>query len=360
MRWTGWGWTILGRRHKSDVAEKLQQKIAELDNPQRNFEYQYQRTIGLTSVPKHAPKSAKVLAESQPWTGEESPIDASSRMLQDAIKPMKVTRTKRLSDARENVLDYQLNAAEGPTHKERLVSTKKPRRTGASSGLSSGGWIESVAAQEIENAVKRGQFNDIARGQQAMDSKEGLIASSRNPQLDFTEYLMNNIIKKQGGAPPWIMKQIAVREATEKFREGIRRSLQERLVHKCVAAAKNNSKLAISMALSGEHTKDEDWETQYEKYHHEMVDQLNRKIRGYNLQAPATARKGYLNHSEELRICYDNVLSGIENKIAAFVGDTSIHKANRKQLHSAMPPVESSDKHYGLRQLIRDLFKAKK
>lgn len=283
-------------------------------------------------------------------------------MLEDSMKPLKVSVKQRLLTAREDALDYSLNE-EGATHQDRVVSSQKKRRRfgagmggKASSGLSSGGWIESIASQEIENAIARGQLSSISRGTDQSDSRDDLIEASRNPQLDYTGYLLNNIIKKQGGAPPWIMKQTAVRDRIVRFREQIRRRLQERLVHKVTELGRYDLTKSVSLAKEESRRRDADWEAQYAVFHQEAVDDINRQLRGYNLQAPQSARKSYLSVDSEISRCYDTVLNGIEEEIARFVGQHYVPKIDKGGLHSYIPAAEPPEKHYGLRELIKDLF----
>lgn len=346
----------------STIEERFKQKLS---NEQRRFEYDNQRAIGLTKIPRGTPKSAIDIAHSEPWKGEESPIQLSQRMLEDAIKPIKIPKQKRLRDARENVLDYTLDKDKEQTRSESLQSSRVNRSMRSagrsmSAGLSSGGWVESIAGMEIENAAKMGVFDSIRRGVQSADLHQGFIESNRNPNIDFTEYLLNNIIKKQGGAPPWIMKQQAVKSRIAYFRNQMKFRLQEMLVPKLLNHSKNDVSKAIKLAKSGSHNKDPEWEDQYALFHNEFVSSLNSQIRGYNLQAPQTARWGYLNLNEEIDRCYESASEGIDEKIKKYSGTLEVAKLNKKELHSRVPPVEDPSKHYGLKEMFRDLFGSKR
>lgn len=343
------------------IEERFKQKLA---NDQRKFEYENQRAIGYTKIPYTPLKSALDCAQSEPWTGEESPIQVSKRMLEDSIRPKKITTQKRLQNARESVLDYCLDMKQQHSRQEVLISSRANKSNWSSTrsmsaGLSSGGWIESIAGMEIENAAKLGKFDSIKRGTQTADLHKDFLESNRNPNIDFTEYLLNKIIQKQGGAPPWIMKQQAVKSRIEFFRRQMKYRLQERLVPKLLKLSNNDVRKAYSLALEGSYNKDEEWESHYSQYHSEFVDSLNSQIRGYNLQAPQTARWAYLNVHDEVAMCLANINDGIEEKLKRHAGTAQITTLNRHKLHSSLPPLEDASKHYGLRQLIKDLFSSK-
>lgn len=336
-------------RRFSNTGKPFVELAKEEIDTQRRYNYQNQRQIGLANMPYAAPKQSRDIAAARPWTGEESPIDTSLRMLLDSNKRLKIKRSDRLVNAREAVLDYAYNEAEGPTYKERL---KKPRQS--SSGLSSGGWVESIAAHQIEDAIARGQFKDIPRG----EGKRSLnMQGIANPDLDLTQYLLNNIIKKEGGTPPWIAKQLHVKKKISVFRTQIQERLRERLVLRYIEQfdGLRDPKKIVANSLKQNH-QDLDWERHYSSYHQAAVDDINNAIRGYNLQAPPTARWGYISVNDEVNNCYANIEHGLGDSILKHLGRTKVIKHHRKSLHESMPPIESPENHYGLIQLVKDLW----
>lgn len=336
-------------RRFSNAGKHLTELAKEEIDAQRRYEYHNQRQLASTHLPAAAPKQSRDIAAAEPWTGNESPVDTSLRMLLDSYKPLKVNRSDRLMNAREAALDYAYNGAEGPTHKERL---KKPRQS--SSGLSGGGWVESIAAQQIEDAIARGQFRDIARGQ----GKHSLtMRGSANPDLDLTEYILNNIVKKQGGTPPWIAKQQHVKQKILVFRRQMQERLRERLVLRYVEQFRGirDPNKVVNNSLKQNH-QDLVWENNYAEYHQSAVDDINKTIRGYNLQAPPSARWGYLFVGEEVRNCYANITNGLSEAILKHLGSSKVVKHSRSSLHESMPPTESAENHYGLTQLVKDLW----
>jgi hypothetical protein len=77
--------------------------------------------------------------------------------------------------------------------------------------------LASLANERIEDAIQRGQFKNLPRGQKI---ERDYTASS--PFLDTTEYFMNKIIQKQDIVPPWIEKQQELVSTATKFRARLR------------------------------------------------------------------------------------------------------------------------------------------
>lgn len=343
---------------KAPVSRLLKQKLQELNvksQPEEaEFKQKYHKELGYMSIPHYAPKHAKEIALSRPWTGEESVADGSLRMLVDKSKPLKVSRKQRLSNARENSLDYKYNTAKGETFKERL---NKPR--GLSSGMS-GGNVESIANQQIEDAISRGQFTNLERGK-SIDLTQ---YKQSNPYIDTTEFILNRMIQKQGAAPPWILKQRAMYDQIENFRKISSKKLLDTLVHWYVDTSPGES---VNDILDNVQRTDpasqpvvEEWKQRDMEYFRVSVDMLNSVIRGYNLQAPSAARKGYLNVPEEINTCIESVKPQLIDAIKVYKGYKSVMAHKKDELHRSDPPLESPDKHYGLRHMIRDLFRREK
>lgn len=227
---------------EAGFSEELKAKL--LDRLQdTQFQSTYSASISEASLPAYASgRGARDIATAKPWTGTESTADAVNRMLHDAHKPLKPTlrgknapivdlrlqpRTRqtsgqRLAAAREKTQNYNLAQDPSISEKEReeLRATLKERfgpavRGGAMPNSFRG--LEGLANERIEDAIARGQFRDIPRGQGALD-----LTRHGNPFIDTTEYLLNNMIKRQDIVPPWIEKQQEVVSTAENFRMRIR------------------------------------------------------------------------------------------------------------------------------------------
>ncbi|KFY87814.1 hypothetical protein V498_07019 [Pseudogymnoascus sp. VKM F-4517 (FW-2822)] len=193
-------------------------------------------------------RGTRDIAIAAPWTGTEGQGDAVLRMLHDAHKPLqpmvdmrlqgapKKTPGQRISNARERTSTYAASNDSNMTSKEReeLRATLKER---FGSGVQTGSMptsfrgLESLANRRIEDAIARGQFKDIPRGTSAVrDSRVD------NPFVDTTEYIMNNMIKRQALVPPWIEKQQALHTAAATFRARLRKDWTRHAVGMVAAA----------------------------------------------------------------------------------------------------------------------------
>ncbi|KAK8170882.1 hypothetical protein BKA80DRAFT_287299 [Phyllosticta citrichinensis] len=222
-----------------ELKKELEERIANA-----NFRSEYASQIGYANLPSSAGKGTRDIAGAQAWTGEESIADASLRMLNDSIKPMRGAKPRpppvrlpttvdtgrksasepgagvRLANARDKTSMYAELKESSMTQeeKEKLRREMKERfqpagRTGPMSIRA----LESMANERIEDAIARGQFRNIPRGKTI---KRDYNAS--NPFLDTTEYFMNKIIQKQEIVPPWIEKQQELVADATRFRARLR------------------------------------------------------------------------------------------------------------------------------------------
>ena len=220
-----------GRRAVEDAGFSEELKSQLLDRLKgTEFTNKFADSITEASMPSYAGRASRDIATAKPWEGQESTADAVHRMLQDAHKPLKPTLRgknaaplvdlrlqprvrqspgERLAAAREKSNNYDLSKDPNLSEKEReeLRNGIKDRygsaavRGGAMPNSFRG--LEGLANERIEDAIARGQFKDIPRGQGALD-----LTRHGNPFIDTTEYLLNNMIKRQEIVPPWIEKQI--------------------------------------------------------------------------------------------------------------------------------------------------------
>lgn len=365
------------------------------------FKLKYQRAIESTKIPDAASRQDREIALAQPWEGQESEFDVSHRMLQDAYKPLKkssigsgsitipkkkpvVSRSQRLSNARERSLDYKLMKGEDDKVSEDTAITNtngedeeretfkelyKERLLGPSGASNLFSTINSIASQRIEDAIARGQFKNLPRGKE--------IKHELSPFIDTTEYFLNRMIKRQGAAPPWIEKQTNVNTRLQLFRDTIAAQWRTRATHTIVTRFKSLSleeKLEKTMKYAHyEQTndrrrlRDSDWEKEQRQYHELSITEINNAIRGYNLQAPGSARKGYINLDSELETCYQTVASQLPDSVRRYIEpsqplDIKLFQA-QNGLHTKSNDTiyqENPKNHYGFRELFRDLLSRRK
>ncbi|KAK7546286.1 hypothetical protein JOL62DRAFT_204945 [Phyllosticta paracitricarpa] len=222
-----------------ELKKELEERIANA-----SFRSEYAGQIGYANLPASAGKGTRDIAGAQAWTGEESVEDASLRMLNDAIKPMRGAKPRpppvrlptrvdtgrksasdpgagvRLANARDKTSMYAdlKDSSMTQEEKEKLRREMKERfQPAGRSGAMSIRALESLANERIEDAISRGQFRNIPRGKTIERDY-----NASNPFLDTTEYFMNKIIQKQDIVPPWIEKQQELVADATRFRTRLR------------------------------------------------------------------------------------------------------------------------------------------
>ncbi|KAM3416461.1 hypothetical protein BST61_g8056 [Cercospora zeina] len=214
-----------------DLRQQLEGKIAAAD-----FRNEYAGAISQANLPGNAPKYARDTAGAEPWTGTESVADASLRMLNDSHRPMprgglprqadtgrsktKYSDGVRIANAREKANKYSKDDMKGMTDEEREKFRQEVQARflpGARQVAASVQGIVSLANQRIEDAIARGQFKNLPRGQKIERDH-----NASSPFIDTTTYLMNKMIKKQEIVPPWIEKQQEVIATANTFRKRLR------------------------------------------------------------------------------------------------------------------------------------------
>ncbi|ANB15238.1 hypothetical protein AWJ20_2864 [Sugiyamaella lignohabitans] len=379
------------------------------------FNYLNQDKIAYTKIPAGAPKQAREIAESIPWSGTESVHDANLRMLMDVHKPLKPglagnvkgtlrppkfkpppSRSERLFKARESSLDYTLNKEAGDTPKGGSMKADIEEESGPSfkelykerllgpSGIPSAfAAINSLASQRIEDAIARGQFRDIPRGKPLEHDHH-----TSSPYIDTTEYFLNKIIQRQGAAPPWIEKQIKLNSGIEQFRNALVDRWRKKAVlmviqeanillssdapatsaeiERAVRIATSYSNIeADSNSTGARDLRDTEWLKSERTYHELMINDINNTIRGYNLQAPGSARKGYLELEQELDLCFKTVAETLPSAVKRYLvpnesmpDDAVPIGLSKDSLHKQSHLyVEDPNNHYGLSHLFKDVVK---
>jgi hypothetical protein len=221
-----------------DLKKQLEERIAAA-----NFRNDYSSAFAQVNLPSSAGRGTRDIAAAQPWSGQESIADASLRMLSDAHKPMRGTPKipvprgpplkvdtgrpskrqssgTRLANARDRTSIYtsmksdDLSEREKAEYKAQMKARFQPTARAIPDTIAG---LANLANQRIEDAIARGQFKNLPRGQKL---ERDYNASS--PFLDTTEYFMNKIIKKQEIVPPWIEKQQEVVSTATRFRGRLR------------------------------------------------------------------------------------------------------------------------------------------
>jgi hypothetical protein len=224
-----------------ELKARLQERIASA-----GFKSDNASAFAQVDLPANAGRQTRDLAAAQPWLGSESVVDASNRMLQDAHKPLRIKgrstgpgirspgkvdtgRAKnapktgtRLANARDKTSYYESMRDQNMSEEDRAKYRKELKdrfSTSASIAPASIQGLTSLANERIEDAIARGQFRNLPRGQKLERDY-----NASNPFLDTTEYFMNKIIQRQDIVPPWIEKQQEVVATSTRFRGQLRAS----------------------------------------------------------------------------------------------------------------------------------------
>jgi hypothetical protein len=338
--------------------------------------------------------------------------------LQPAAKPKRSTGA-RLAAAKERTSKYALSQDPGLSEDQRATMRREMRERlmpGAHAMPISIQGLASLANERIEDAIARGQFEKIKRGKGVNTETDH---NANSAFIDTTEYFMNKIIQKQDIVPPWIEKQQELASELNRFRQRIRtewRRHAARLIAsqggslevqmqraraekaRMEAALRDNKSEDIISEISSdgrivskpaspetpvepvteqaENTlhlpplRDESYMAIERSYHELAVKQLNTIARSYNLQAPRSAQKPYVNLDRELRSCFADVAPQLAEEIRR-------RASERARPSVSVPPPRSSmlgslgtakDVHvyeedkengYGMKELWRDLFSKK-
>jgi hypothetical protein len=347
--------------------------------------------------------------------------------LQPTPKPKHSTGS-RLASAKDRTSKYALSQDPGLSEDQRAAMRREMREKlmpGAHAMPISIQGLSSLANERIEDAIARGQFDKIKRGKGVNTETDH---NANSAFIDTTEYFMNKIIQKQEIVPPWIEKQQELASELSRFRQRIRTewrrhaamliasqggsleaqmqramgyaAAEARLVEKAKmeAALRDNqsedvvSEIAsdgriVSKPASTEAStdstneevedilhlpplRDDNYMAIERSYHELAVKQLNTITRSYNLQAPRSAQKPYVNLDRELRSCYADVAPQLAEEIRRRATErarpsVSVPAPSSSVLgslgtsQSAHVYEEDKDKVYGMKELWRDLFSNK-
>jgi hypothetical protein len=253
-----------------ELKARLQEKIASA-----SFKSDNASAFSQADLPASAGRQARDLAAAQPWMGSESLIDTSSRMLQDAHKPMRFKGTGkgvgirspgkvdtgrssstpktgvRLANARDKTSYYETMKDQSMSEEERAKYRQELKDRFSSSARIAPASIQgltSLANERIEDAIARGQFRNLPRGQKLERDH-----NASNPFLDTTEYFMNKMIQRQDIVPPWIEKQQEMVATSTRFRGQLRVSWRRhvsRIIASRGGSLEHQMKTAKALALA--------------------------------------------------------------------------------------------------------------
>ncbi|KAJ5403492.1 hypothetical protein N7509_003363 [Penicillium cosmopolitanum] len=351
--------------------------------------------------------------------------------LKPAPKP-KHTPGERLAQAKDRTSTYALSQAPGFSDEQREEMRREMREKltpGAHSMPISIQGLSSLANERIEDAIARGQFQKIKRGKGVNTETDH---NANSAFIDTTEYFMNKIIQKQEIVPPWIEKQQELAMELSRFRQRLRadwRRHAARLIAseggsleaqmnrarghaaaevrlkeqaKLEASLRNNSEedvvseidsdgrivsktespeIAAESDSAGDNTtksiphlpplRDPTYFNNERSYHELAVKQINAITRSYNLQAPRSAQKGYINLNRELIACFNEVAPQLAEEIRrraterarspiTMGGSSSSMVGSLGTGQTAQIYEEDGGKAYGMKEMWRDLFSKEK
>ncbi|KAJ6190752.1 hypothetical protein N7519_000773 [Penicillium mononematosum] len=407
---------------QAGFSEELKNELAERIAAS-SFRSEYAAAHSIVEMPAGAGQGTRENAAAPKWTGTERVEDTTLRMLDDASKPIRMPY--KIPDPvnlrippeaqkvpRRTTCRSERTRAPGFSEEEREDMRREMREQltpGAHSMPISISGLSSLANERIEDAIARGQFKKIRRGK-GVNTKTDHNAS--NAFIDTTEYFMNKIIQQQEIVPPWIEKQQQLGSELSRFRERLRADWRR---HAAMLIASKGGSLDVQMkrakayaaaearladrakleASFGEDTsksetsqgspaikndseetedlahlpplRDPDYLAIERSYHELAVKQINTLTRSYNLQAPPSAHKPYINLDRELNACYAAVAPELAEEIKR-------RATERARPSSIVPPVssgkfgslgmaqsvrvheEDQSKGYGMKELWRDLF----
>ncbi|KAJ5678765.1 hypothetical protein N7462_007009 [Penicillium macrosclerotiorum] len=430
---------------QAGFSEELKRQLEERVKA-ASFKSEHSAAHSILNMPTSAGQGTRETAAAPAWTGTESVQDTTLRMLDDASKPIRApykipqpvnlrpapkpkhTPGTRLAAAKERTSTYAMSQAPGLTEDEREAMRREMREKltpGAHAMPISIQGLSSLANERIEDAIARGQFQNIRRGKGINTATDH---NANSAFIDTTEYFMNKIIQKQEIVPPWIEKQQELASELSRFRQRIRTewrrhaarliasqggSLDDQMKRaRGYAAAERRlaekAKIEASLRNTGvsDHTfseitpdgrivskvqasevsaesghsngdvleelhlaplRDPDYLAIERSYHELAVKQLNAIARSYNLQAPRSAQKPYVNLDRELNACFAEVAPQLAEEIrrratervrpsVSTSGSSASVFGSLGSASSVRVYEEDKEKGYGMKELWRDLF----
>ncbi|CUS23180.1 LAQU0S08e03884g1_1 [Lachancea quebecensis] len=314
---------IKGVDQENPSMEKLYNEL-----PKKKFETRFRAQIQASKLKTYVNKESRETALSRPWTGEEHYTDASLRMIMDGMKnrkgssesprnlgfvstvqagreqsryARKSAKTRiRLETAQDQIATYKIDK-DGCKSDNKEASEFRALYAERFTPIGSFEKLISVADIRIEESMKKGEFDSVKklRGQK-------LHASQPLPYVDRTEHHLNDILVRQNISPPWIEKQGSVTKDIVVFRDKLLSRFHSELIVALDSRGYFQAGFLSSLKpsfhnilLSLKESTFINWKSSL-KISSE-IEQLNRSLRSYNLQAPLPAQKFYLQVDRELQ-----------------------------------------------------------
>ncbi|CAG8492579.1 13780_t:CDS:2 [Cetraspora pellucida] len=188
----------------------------------------------------------------------------------EKLEKMREKNQSHIINAREAATDYAISKKYGDTNEQQKDILPKSIIT----------W-NSIVEQCIQEAITTGKFKNLQYHGKPLPLDE----NEKNPYLDRTEFLM------QGATPAWIESQKDVEREISLFR---RRMLESWMRYA------NSQNISLQLRHAG-------WEKMQYSYYEKAIEKLNSKLRSYNVIAPYSVRKCYLNLDDEYEKMYKNI-----------------------------------------------------
>ena len=275
--------------------------------PARAVEYETEMSRALKArgvtkeqLPFHDPKAMSNIRSSLKRSmGQERLVRARDQTLEYAGRAPD-TNLAQLQKEREQVRKNEQEEAE-----QQLLMTM----LGSTRGLAS------IADRRIEEARIKGQFahNSLRGKPLGYDFNEG------NPHLGREEFFVYRMVKRQGGAPPFVEMNAQLHAETQSLKQRIQRAFIMRALLQLSSDPKQHTLSPVRVrwapisensprdvadyefeaSTDREHAmiawarafRDPEWVRGERGYHDAAVHQLNESVRRYNNIAPASARK---------------------------------------------------------------------
>ncbi|KAJ5231752.1 uncharacterized protein N7469_006340 [Penicillium citrinum] len=396
-----------------DLKKQLEERVLAA-----SFRSEHAAAHSILDMPASAGQGTRETAAAQAWTGTETLHDSALRMLDDASKPIRTpykipqpvdlkpapkpkrTPGERLADAKDRTSTYTLSQAPGFSEEERENLRREMRENltpGAHSMPISIQGLSSLANERIEDAIARGQFKKIKRGKETGDSPPW-IEKQQELSLEISRFRQRlrvdwrrhaaRLIASQGGSLEAQMNRAKGHAAAEvrlkeqaKLETSLRKSGEEHVVSEIDADGRIVS-TSVPTELDSNHDKssesatniphlpplrDHTYLSNERSYHELAVKHINTIARSYNLQAPRSAQKPYINLDRELNACFAEVAPQLADEIRRRAterarsplstgGSSSSMFGSLGTAQTTRVYDEDKDKAYGLKEMWRDLF----
>jgi DnaJ family protein C protein 28 len=305
-------------------------------------------------------------------TRSARPLSKRYKGMPTPAKP-KVSRADRLISARDSVNDYQSarTLEDSALLRQRFVDGVFEDYDLSSQTSLQG--FAALAERKIIEAKRSGQFKNLpGKGKPAeRDHHAG------SPHLDYTEYFLNRIIKRQGAKPLWIQAQNDLDDAMEFFRRSLRDDWKRQVARRiCSHGGSLGQHLERAREFSrvfaiGKWNEDftRPWEDREVRYHVLWLKEINDKIRDYNAIAPYSVRRTYLRLEDERIRTYMTAAPDIANEIEARANAPKSHggggfgirvdefKNFFRQPEGQVENFVDNSQSFGLKEWWRSLFK---